>query len=196
MKQLRFLTLFTLLLVTVSLTAQVRINPKVGVNVSGVDAKLGDIDAEARVGWNAGVDFRVGESIVYVQPGLHYYNYTARLLKDVDNPNDVAFKEETTIQNLKLPVNLGLHLTGDSGILQIHARGGIVPTYVLGVKEKPSFEFDKDSLKDWTFGANVGLGVDLLFLTVDLNYEIGLTDYFENAEGKNNMLTVSAGIKF
>lgn len=196
MKQLRFFTLLTLLLTTLSLSAQVRINPKFGVNFSGIDSKLGDINAEARVGWNAGVDFRLGEGFIYLQPGAHYFNYTARLLKDVNNPNDVTLKDETTIQNLKLPVNIGLRLTGDGGILQIHARGGIVPTYVLGVKEKPSFAFDKNSLKDWTFGANVGVGVDILFLTVDLNYELGLTDYFNDASGKNNMLSLSAGVKF
>ncbi|MBK7871304.1 MAG: outer membrane beta-barrel protein [Saprospiraceae bacterium] len=198
MKQLRYLTvtLLALLFVSVSLTAQVRINPKVGVNVSAVDAKLKDIRAEARVGWNAGLDLRFGEGALYFTPGVHYFNYTARLIKDLDDPNDVEFKDETTIQNLKVPVNIGLRLTGEGGLLQLHAKGGVTPSYVLSVKEKAGFAFDKDSLKDWTFGANVGLGVDVLFLTVDLNYEIGLSDYFEGAEGKNNMLTLSAGIKF
>lgn len=198
MKQLRFLTvtLLALLFVTVSLNAQLRVNPKVGVNISGIDAKLKDINAEARVGWNAGVDFRLGEGALTLQPGAHFYSYTARLIKEVEDPNDVQLKDETQIQNLKLPVNIGLRLTGEGGILQLHARGGVTPSYVLGVNEKEGFAFDKNSLKDWTFGANVGLGVDVLFLTVDLNYEIGLTDYFAEASGKNNMLTLSAGIKF
>lgn len=196
MKQLRFFAFFMLLFTTVSLSAQVTVNPKVGVNISAIDTKIGDINAEARVGWNAGVDFRLGDGFFYLQPGVHYFNYTARLLKDVDNPNDVAFKDETTIQNLKLPVNLGLRLLGNNDFFQLHARGGIVPTYVLGVKEKPAFAFDKNSLKDWTFGANVGVGVDILFLTIDLNYEIGLTDYFEGSNGKNNMLSLTAGVKF
>ncbi len=198
MKQLRFfaITLFALMFFTANLSAQVHINPKVGVNVSAVDAKLQDITAEARVGWNAGLDLRFGEGAFYFNPGVHYFNYTARLIKDVDDPDDVEFKDETSIQNLKVPVNIGLRLTGDGGFLQLHAKGGVTPTYVLGVKEKTDFAFDKNSLKDWTFGANVGLGVDILFLTVDLNYEIGLSDYFESAEGKNNMLTLSAGIKF
>lgn len=196
MKQFRFFAFLTLLFTTISLSAQVTVNPKVGVNISAIDTKIGNINAEARVGWNAGVDFRLGDGFVYLQPGVHYYNYTARLLKEVDNPNDVAFKDETTIQNLKIPVNVGLRLLGNNDFFQLHARGGIVPAYVLGVKEKPTFAFDKNSLKDWTFGANVGVGVDILFLTVDLNYEIGLTDYFEGSNGKNNMLSLTAGVKF
>lgn len=196
MKQLRFFSFCTLLLITVNLSAQITVNPKVGVNVSGIDAKLEDFKAEARAGWNAGLDFRLGDGFLYLQPGAHYYSYTARLVQDLDNPNDVALKDETTIQNLKLPVNLGLRLLGNNDFFQLHARGGIVPTYTLGVKERSGFALDKESLKDWTFGANVGLGVDILFLTVDLNYEIGLTDYFQNVEGKNNVLTLTAGVKF
>jgi len=198
MKQLRFfsITLFALLLAAGSLAAQVTINPKVGVNYSGIDAKLNDINAEARVGWNAGVDFRLSESLIYLQPGAHFYSYTARLLQEVDDPEDVQLSEETQIQNIRLPVNLGIRLTGEGGILQLHAIGGVTPSYVLGVNEKEDFAFDKDSLRDWTFGANVGLGLDILFLTANVNYEIGLTDFFEAAEGRNNMLTLSVGVKF
>ncbi len=196
MKQLRFLSIFALLLTALHLNAQVTVNPKIGVNVSGIDAKLEDFDAEARAGWNAGLDLRLGDGFLYLQPGAHYYSYTARLIQNLDDPNDVELKDETTIQNIKLPVNLGLRLLGNNDFLQLHARGGIVPTYTLGVKERNGFAFDKETLKDWTFGANLGVGVDVLFLTVDLNYEIGLTDYFQDVEGKNNVLTLTAGIKF
>ncbi|HMO37854.1 MAG TPA: outer membrane beta-barrel protein [Saprospiraceae bacterium] len=198
MKQLQIavLTLFFALAMTTGMLAQVRVNPKVGVNVSAVDAKLMDINAEARAGWNAGVDFRLGKGLVFLNPGIHYYTYTARLLQDLNTPDEVQLKDETQIQNLRLPVNLGFYLTGTDGLLRVFAKGGVTPAYLLGVREKESFAFNRDSLKDWTFGANVGLGVDLLFLTVDLNYEIGLTDFFADAAGRNNMLTLSAGIKF
>ncbi|MCB0571222.1 MAG: outer membrane beta-barrel protein [Phaeodactylibacter sp.] len=176
--------------------AQVRVIPKVGVNFSGLDAKLDDITAEARVGWNAGLDFRIGEGFLYLNPGAHYYSYTARLVKDVQSPDDIKLREETTIQNLKLPVNLGIRLTGDNGLLGLHVQGGVVPTMVLGVTERQDFFFDKNDLNTFTLGANMGVGVDVLFFTLDANYEIGLNDFFKNAEGRNNMLTISAGIKF
>jgi len=184
------------LITSVAATAQTQINPKVGVNFSGVEAQLQDITAEARVGWNAGVDLRMGDKALYLQPGLHYYNFTARLVEGVEHPDDIAFSDETTIQALKAPLNIGLRLTGDNGLIGIQARGGVTPTYILGVDEKNGIDFNKEDLNSFTWGANVGVGVNFLFLTADLNYEVGLDDFFANAEGGNNVLSLSVGIKF
>ena len=190
------LALFAIGIFSSTAMAQVKVNPKVGVNFSGVDAQLQDITADARVGWNAGVDLRIGNGFLFLNPGAHFYSYTARLIKDVESPGDVSFEDETTIQNIKLPVNLGLRLTGDNGLIGLHVKGGIVPTMVTGVQEKQDFFFDKDDLNTFTLGANIGAGIDFLVFTLDANYEIGLNDFFADATGRNNMLTVSMGLKF
>ena len=190
------LALFAIAIFSSTAMAQVKVNPKVGVNFSGVDAQLQDITADARVGWNAGVDLRIGNGFLFLNPGAHFYSYTARLIKDVESPGDVSFEDETTIQNIKLPVNLGLRLTGDNGLIGLHVKGGIVPTMVTGVQEKQDFFFDKDDLNTFTLGANIGAGIDFLVFTLDANYEIGLNDFFADATGRNNMLTVSMGLKF
>jgi len=183
-------------LVALPLNAQISVNPKVGVNLSALDTKIQDIDAEARAGWNAGFDLRVGKGVVFLNPGLHYYSVTARLFKEIESPDDVNLSEETTIQSVRVPVNIGIKLTGKGGLIGLHAKGGIVPAYVINVKERPSFDLDLEDLNRLTWGANVGLGLDVLFFTVDLNYEIGLSKFFKDSEGKNNMLTASVGIKF
>lgn len=189
-------TLFACALFTLPALAQVKVNPKVGVNFSALDVKLQDITADARVGWNAGLDFRMGDGIFYFMPGAHYYSYTARLVKEVQAPDDLKLRDETTIQNLKVPINLGIRITGDNGLLGIHLHGGVVPSMVLGVTERTDFAFDRGRLNTFTWGANMGVGIDLLFLTLDASYEIGMSDFFKNAEGRNNMLTISAGVKF
>lgn len=188
--------MFAFLLLSSAAFSQVTFNPKVGANVSGLDTKLKDFQTEARVGWNAGFDLRLGEGFFYLQPGVHYNSATARLFQDLNMDDEIRLEDETTIQSLKMPLNVGLRLTGNSRLFGIHAVGGITPTYMLGVQEQPSFPLSKDDLNDWTFGANVGVGLDILFLTVDANYEIGLNDFFANAEGRNNVFTVSLGLKF
>ncbi|AEE52346.1 outer membrane beta-barrel protein [Haliscomenobacter hydrossis] len=176
--------------------AQTVINPKFGVNLSAVNGNLNDLQASARVGWNAGVDLRVGGKKLFLSPGLHFNNYTARLVNDLSTDTQVKFKEETTIQAIKAPVNIGFDITGKKQLLNLFLKGGVTPTMILAVNEKPGIPFSKDDLKTFTWGANVGLGMDITILTVDLNYEIGMSDYFANTTGRNNVLTLSAGIRF
>jgi hypothetical protein len=197
MKTLKFAALaLSLFFMTQTLMAQVRVSPKVGVNLSALDAKLNDFNAEARTGWHAGLDFRIGDGILFLNPGVQYQSYTARLMQDINQDTEVNFSEETTIQSLKAPLNVGIRVTGDNGLLGLHLKGGIVPTYVMGVKEVDNFDFSVDELNRLTWGANMGVGIDLLFFTADLTYEKGLTDFFQNGEGKNNILSLSVGLKF
>lgn len=197
MKTLKFAALaLTLFFTTQTLMAQVRVSPKVGLNLSALDAKVNELDAEARTGWHAGLDFRIGEGFIFLNPGVQYQSYTARLMQNIDEDIDVNFSEETTIQSIKAPLNLGIRLLGDNGLLGLHLKGGIVPTYVMSVKEVDDFNFSADELNRLTWGANMGVGVDLLFFTADLTYEKGLTDFFADGEGKNNVLSLSVGLKF
>jgi hypothetical protein len=197
MKTINFFATALMLLFTIQLaTAQVRVSPKVGLNVSAIDAKLNDFEAQARAGWHAGLDFRIGDGFLFLNPGVQYFSYTARLMENIDTDTSINFEEETTIQSLKAPLNIGLRVTGDNGLLGLHLKGGIVPTYVMSVKEVDNFNFNEDQLNRLTWGANMGVGVDFLFFTADLTYEAGLSDYFKDATGRNNVLSLSVGLKF
>lgn len=198
MKQsIRIYLSFAFVLFATAMMAQVAVSPKVGVNISALDTKLQDIRTEARVGWNAGVDVRLGgDRMIFLQPGLHYYSFSADLMKDINQDTELNLSERTTIQQVKMPVNVGFNLTGDGGLLGLHLLGGVTPTFVTGVKERPNFDLTKDDLNAFTLGANVGVGIDLLFLTAHVGYEIGLNDFFKEAEGKNNVLTLNVGLTF
>lgn len=62
--------------------------------------------------------------------------------------------------------------------------------------EKNGIDFNKEDFNSFIWGVNVGVGVNFLFFMADLNYEIGLDDFFVNVEGGNNVLSLSVGIKF
>jgi hypothetical protein len=179
-----------------STEAQIEFNPKIGVNASGLDAKIKDFQSEARAGWNAGFDLRIGDEMLFFQPGVHIYNMNATLSQE-PGLDDVSFlQDETTIQMIKFPMNLGLRLTGGDGLINIYALGGVTPSLLAGVKESSNFSLSEDDVNDFTMGANIGAGIDLFFLSFDLRYEIGLKDFYTNAEGKNNILTANVGIRF
>ena len=193
---MRLLSVFAFLMLTFIFSGQlfaqntkVKINPKVGVNISAIEADLDEIRTSARAGWNAGLDVVIGKPL-FISQGLHYYNYSAKLQGRINDVDDFRLEDQTTIRSIKAPFNIGLKLLG------LRAQAGIVPTYVIGVNEQTDFAFDIDDLNRLTWGFNIGAGMDILFLTVEANYEIGMSDYFKNVQGANNVLTVSAGIKF
>ncbi|MEL7120924.1 MAG: porin family protein [Bacteroidota bacterium] len=193
------LLVLAILCTTVMLQAQskVTINPKVGVNVSGLEKDLIDYKTNARVGYNVGLDLRIGEGAFKFFPGAHYYNFTADLISEATIDNMPAFEDETTIQQLKVPLNVGLYLTEEGGILNLYAKGGVTPSFLLGVNEKDNFSLTSDDIRNIVLGANVGVGIDLInFLNIELNYEIGLNDFFVDQGGRNNVITLSAGLAF
>jgi hypothetical protein len=181
---------------TTPLAAQVTVSPKVGVNFSGIDGNIKDFQTNSRIGWNAGIDLRVGEGTIFFKPGLHYYSFTAGLQKQSNLPDNFKLEDKTTIQAFKAPLNLGINLTGDDGVLRLHAFGGVIPTYAFDVKERADFDLSKDDLHPWSFGANAGLGIDFLIFTADLNYEFGLSEFFKASDEKPNVLTASVGLRF
>jgi hypothetical protein len=192
---MRFLFAMMFVAFATAAFSQVKVIPKAGVNLSGLDAKLKDLRVNAHPGWNAGLDLRLGTGGIFLTPGLHYYNFSADLQETPGEVGGFFFEDQTTIQSLRAPVNLGIRLIG-AGPLGLFAKGGVTPAYVLNINEKSEVDFKIDDLNRFTWGANMGLGVDLLFLTADVNYELGLNDFFEGAEGKNNILTFSLGLKF
>jgi len=195
MKKLIIATLFACM-AGFGLQAQVDFNPKIGVNASGLDAKIKDFRSEARAGWNAGFDLRVGNEMIFFQPGVHIYNINAELSQNPDL-DDVSFlKDETTIQLVKFPIDLGIRLTGGNGLINIYAVGGITPTLLAGVKESSNIQLREDDINDFNLGANFGAGVDIFFLTFDVRYEIGLKDFYVDAPGRNNIISASVGLRF
>lgn len=175
---------------------QIKINPKLGVNASNLETDIRDLTAEARVGWNLGLDLRMGGGMIFFNPGIHYYSFAADLTPNITSQTNFDVRNQTTIQNIKVPVNIGINLTGSGGLLNIWVKGGGSANFFGGVKQVDGASLVSDDFSKVNFGLNLGVGVDVLFVTVDATYELGQTNFFSEGESRNNMLTVSAGIKF
>lgn len=175
--------------------AEVKILPKVGINVSNFNADWDDFENYengGRVGWQAGIDVRVGK-YAYFAPGLHYSSTTLRDINmdELEN-NTFSFGEELTVQSLKLPLNVGLKVP----VLGLRVQGGITGNYALDIKDANGNSFDPVLLNRVTASTNLGVGMDILWMTVDFNYEKGITDYFNNVDIKNNTYSLTVGLKF
>jgi hypothetical protein len=178
--------------------SQTRISPKFGFNFSALNTELDTIDSEGRSGWNAGVDFRIESRnrVFFFHPGVRYQKMTADLRKLDEFSMPGELEEETTINSIKVPLNVGGYLTGEGGILRLHLRGGIVPQFVVGVTERDKFAFDKDRLNTFTLGGNLALGVDFILLTAEFSYEFGFSNFYKDFDGKNRMASINFGFIF
>jgi hypothetical protein len=194
---MRKLMFFFLFLCSIPAWSQVKVNPKIGVNASNLDTDIRDIRTEARIGWNVGMDFRIGRGMFSFMPGLHYYSFTASTTPNIGTGTNFDVRPETTIQNVKLPINFGLRLTGEGGLMSIYLKGGGVANMFAGIREGSTpTPLVADDFSKVNFAGNAGIGVDILIFTIEAIYEMGLTPFFETGTAKNNMLTVSAGFRF
>lgn len=176
--------------------SQTRFSPKFGFNFSAMNIEADTIETEGRSGFNFGLDLRIEDRRFFFHPGIHYQQVKAKLTKLEQLTTPEALSEEVRINSIKVPLNAGYYITREGSLLRLHVRGGIVPQLVLGATEREAFNFSKDQLNDFTWGANAAVGVDFILLSVEISYEFSLSDFYENQSGKNRMAILRFGFIF
>lgn len=196
--KIKLLTLFAALFLSASVFAQTEFIINAGVNSSAFDTELDDGNEfdEARVGWSAGFDFRLGsDETIFFQPGFRYNEFTARLFR-LDVENTIEFEQRAKFRTLKLPLNVGINFI-ETEIIDLYGVIGAVPTALLSSDAFDEVDFNDDDVRNLSLGADAGIGIDLFnLINIHLNYEVGVTDFFEAREGRINMFTAGVGIIF
>ncbi len=188
-----FTTAFTLCFVVL---AQAQLIPSIGLHgylnerVDAINGEVADISLQGRHGWHAGADFRISKKVLYIQPGLHYYNTSSEVvdLREINLPQKLGKQQHVS---LKVPLQAGLRI-GLNGTAALHLQGGPVAT--ASIREK--LVDDLGGQRDLSFGLVSGLSLDLLRFNVHARYEWGLTQAWENSAGTADVLSVGLGIVF
>lgn len=179
----------------ISTQGQIKINPKIGVNASNMKIDTRELMAEARVGWNLGVDLRMGGGKILFIPGIHYCSFASDYTSNSPSKIKSVGIEQTNIQNIKIPFNIGINLTETGGLIDVWVKGGGSANFFAGVKKIDGSFSGGEEFSKVNYGLNFGVGIDVLVFTFDFSYELGQTNFFVSGDSRNNMLTVSAGIK-
>ncbi len=136
---------------------------KGGLNYSANGDYFESIGAAARepdrnVGYHIGIFGKIGVSRIYLRPEWIY----TKTKSDYDG-------DKFDISKLDLPVLVGIKIIGP-----LHVFAGPAFQYILDT------EFDgigiNDIENDFTVGANLGAGVNLGKLGIDIRYERGFSD--------------------
>ena len=173
-----------------ALSAQTRIIPKVGVNLFNFDENYDDGEFNGKSGFHIGADIRSGDKF-YVSIGGQYFRYNSRF-EGIGG----LFDYDVKMEGVRIPLYIGGDfISGDR--LGFRLFTGPSAAFILSTDDGlPGFE--DNAFNDVRRGFNVGTGLDLGIISLDLQYEFGLNNVFsnKNIEAKSNILFLSAGILF
>lgn len=189
-----FLCFFSISIAQAQSETKVHVNPKAGINISSLSTETSE--QGSRIGMQVGADLQIKstkKSWFFWQPGLHYYRTGALLVNQ--NTTQQEMENQIYFSSLKTPISGGMYLTGSDGILRIRLNAGVTPTLLLGVEEN-EYGLTREAFSRATLGLNAGLGIEVLFVTIDVSYEHGLTPMVTGNNGTNQVLSISAGIRF
>ena len=182
--------------------------PKMGWNSNELTTDYTSYIEDMRDGVQGGLFFSIYMDKFYIQPeayiSLRRGNLDATIGDPLNMAETVAFNQSVTVTTIDIPMLLGYKLI-DLKLIRFRIWGGPVASYVLnkeyalsinGVDE--SDRITRDDFKDATWGAQLGAGLDLLFLTLDVGYEFGLENFLtirsmDDFGFRNKMMFVSLG---
>lgn len=165
--------------------------------LSSTIGEVKDAKGKGAAGFQAGAMMRLKAAGFYVQPELLY---TSMKSKFEEGGEEMELKRN----RIDVPINVGK--TFALGLVQIQTG----PVFSINFKEKISsddFKFDADKTDNINLGWQIGTGVNLKSLNIDVRYEFGLSKtaskFIESTSGldfetkyNSNSLNVSIGYFF
>jgi hypothetical protein len=191
----KILILLITLLAALDNFGQFSIGPKIGYSASKLSTDFDTIKESAKNNFQIGAFMRFGKKL-YLQPEVVYATSGGTLkLEGTD------VKEEIKLNNLYVPVLVGYKLI-NAKVLNLRVLAGPVANFILNktidFNQSYPAPVQEADLKNIAWGMDVGAGVDVFFLTLDLRYEFGLNNIYNGTDSqsiKSNVFIVSLGFK-
>ena len=179
-------------------TAQLRLNPSAGFSASTLSNDPEGAEASARFGYQFGLALRTPGAL-YFSPGI-FWQRSGTELRTEEEINLEVLQDDINLDALFLSLMAGYNLL-DSNLLRLRAMAGLGGTLIVNVGEN-DLGLESDNFNTVLLGAPVGIGLDLgNIITVDMHYEFGLTNTFDNIFGLdvnavNNVFRMNVGLLF
>jgi hypothetical protein len=198
MKKVWFAIAFTLIVIYGS--AQVpgfSIGPKLGFNINKLTSDIDSISIDPKGQFQIGAFMRIGKKI-YFQPEVSYVVKGGEM-----NLSNNLGNQEVTLKSITIPLLVGVRPI-NAGVFNVRFMAGPTMSFVIDKTLKPKDLPGAWPLKTtddfantlWSF--QMGGGIDVLFMTLDLRYEVGLSNMYTGTSDfkmRNNVFNVSLGLK-
>jgi hypothetical protein len=204
----RIILISSLAIIFLNLSAQINFGIKGGLNISNVKASEVLTDdyrinpaASGNLGYHVGGFFRASLVGIFIQPEL-YFSSLSNEFKVEDISGNGAAEElvKQKIGRMDLPVLVGVKL--GTFRLGLGPVGSIIVSDKSDLKDITGYEA---KFKSATFGYQLGAGVDIWKLNIDVRYEGNLTklgDHLDiggqtiNLDNRVRQIVISLGISF
>ncbi|MFO8129196.1 MAG: porin family protein [Bacteroidales bacterium] len=169
------------------------LGPKVGVNFSKISTNIDTLQDNMRPGFEVGAFVRIGNKL-YFQPEAMFKTKGGKLDRE-----GTDFDYKVKLRTVDIPLMVGFRLI-NLKVANLRIMGGPVASFLLNKEvstDDKSEGLNEDDFKDVNWGLQVGAGVDVLMLTLDLRYEFGLNDVYKvnDMDFKNNLFSIALGWK-
>lgn len=190
MKRLVFLAITVFFAVAVVAQPKLDLGIKGGVNFSKISLDIEDYSSESITKSHLGAFGRVGWDRIFIQPEFYFSGKGGDVTTDISNTL-TSFNYRT----FDVPVLLGFRIVKGK-LFDLHLVGGPVFSNITKDDIKGGEIFDESYYRKNYMGVQYGVGVDVLFITVDARMENGLGKFYENGNSaKNNAFMLSVGFK-
>lgn len=164
---------------------------KGGANFSKISFDIDNYSSEMILKSHIGAFMRIGWERLYFQPEIYFTGKGGQL-----NPDFSSVRTSFNYKAFDMPLLIGFHIfKGENAGLHILAG----PVYSGITKNSVRGEdfFDNEFYRSHYFGYQYGLGIDLLFLTLDARMENGFCEVYNKpgTSGTNQTFMLSLGIK-
>jgi len=160
-----------------------------GISTSKIVVSDKNFESAYATGYLLGLSYRRGR-FGYWEIGVNYNNSVVTL------EGENIFEDNFQIRQLELPLTAGVNLlSATRRVLGVRLFGGVVPGYVLSTTANP-FNIDEDDFNRFQFSGRAGIGIDVLFLFLEVGYQYGFIDVLENQSSNLSQFDFRIGFRF
>lgn len=167
---------------------------KVGMNTSKISTHMADYTPETVSSYQFGAFARINLGRIYIQPEAYSNSKKGKVI----SVNDLGIStiNSFNLKTVDVPVLLGLKII-DQKALNLRVLAG--PTFSFATNESVKGQLTEDNLKNSFFGWQYGVGVDFLFLSLDIRKESFSNNLYDTPnfdfDTKKGTFMVSLGMK-